>query len=85
MTTEEFISFGNTLQSLVFRLWNSENMNMWLTYRNEKNRGHLMDVSLFFYNDNTTIEYRYKFYQKDSLSEAKNKLEELNEVIQTLG
>lgn len=85
MTTEEFISFGNALQSLAFRLWNNENMNMWLTYRNEKIKGHFYDVTLFFYNDNTTIEYRYNFLKAYSLDEAKNKLEELNEVIQTLG
>ena len=82
MTIKEFISFGNTLQSLAFRLWNNENMNMWLTYRNEKDRGHLMDISLFFYNDSTTIEYRDKFYQKDSLSEAKKKMGEIYKFIQ---
>ena len=85
MTAEEFINYGNTLQSLQFSLFDNENVNMWLFYRNEKNKGHLMDISLFFYNDNTSIEYRYKFYQIDSLSEAKAKLEDLYKVIQTLG
>ena len=84
MTTEEFINYGNTLQSLQFSLFDNENVNMWLFYRNEKNKGHLMDISLFFYNDNTTIEYKYKFYQTESLSEAKAKLEDIYKVIQTL-
>lgn len=85
MTIEEFINFGNTLQSLQFRLWNNENMNMWLTYRNEKDRGHLMDVSLFIFlgdNEKPQKEYRYKIYQTDSLSEAKAKLERIYNVIQ---
>lgn len=84
MTTEEFINYGNTLQSLQFSLFDNENVNMWLFYRNEKNKGHLMDISLFFYNNNTTIEYKYKFYQIDSLSKAKAKLEDIYKVIQTL-
>ena len=86
MTTKEFIELGNKLSALEVDLMNNnKNADLWIAFRNVRNRGHLMDISLFFYNDNTTIEYRYKFYQKDSLSEAKNKLEELNEVIQALG
>lgn len=84
MTAKEFNNLANKLQSLHFRLFGNENVNMWLFYRNEKNKGHLMDISLFFYNDNTTIEYRYKFYQADSLSEAKRKLEDIYKAIHTL-
>lgn len=81
MTTEEFISVGNTLQSLVFRLWNSENMNMWFTYRNEKDRGHFMDISLFVGNNGKPKKCIY-IYQIDSLNEAKKKMGEIYKFIQ---
>lgn len=81
MTTEEFISFGNTLQSLQFRLWNSENMNMWLTYRNEEGRGHFMDISLFLGNNRMPKKCIY-IYQSDSLSNAKAKLNDIYKFIQ---
>lgn len=84
MTTKEFIELGNKLSSLYVDLIQNKNIDLWIAFRNEKNRGHLMDISLFFYNDNTTIEYRYKFYQTDSLSEAKAKLEDIYKVIQAL-
>ena len=86
MTTKEFIELGNKLSALKVDLMNNnKNVDLWIAFRNVRGKGHLMDISLFFYNDNTTIEYRYKFDQIDSLSEAKNKFEELNEVIQALG
>lgn len=85
MTTPEFIELGNKLSALHVDLMNNKNADLWIAFRNVRNKGHLMDVSLFFYNDNTSIEYRYKFYQIDSLSEAKRKLEYLYKVIQTLG
>ena len=85
MTTEEFINLGNKLSALHVDLTNNKNVDLWIAFRNVRDKGHLMDISLFFYNDNTTIEYRYRFYQTDSLSEAKNKLEDLYNVIQALG
>lgn len=84
MTTEEFINLGNKLSALHVDLMNNKNADLWIAFRNVRNKGHLMDVSLFFYNDNTSIEYRYKFYQTDSLSEAKAKLEDIYQVIQAL-
>lgn len=66
MTAEEFINLGNKLSSLHVDLMNNKNVDLWIAFRNVRNKGHLMDVSLFFYNDNTSIEYRYKFYQTDS-------------------
>lgn len=62
MTTKEFIELGNKLSALEVDLMNNnKNADLWIAFRNVRNRGHLMDISLFFYNDNTTIEYRYKF------------------------
>lgn len=81
MTTEEFIGLGNTLQSLTFRLLNNENVNMRLFYRSKKNKGHLMDISLFVSNNEKPKEYMYKIYQTDSLSEAKVKLADIYEII----
>ena len=85
MTTKEFIELGNKLSSLYVDLIPNKNIDLWIAFRNIRDKGHLMDISLFFYNDNTTIEYRYKFYQADSLSEAKAKLEDIYKVIQALG
>lgn len=81
MTIEEFINLGNKLSALHVDLTNNENANMCLSYRNEKDKGYFFDISLFFYNDNTTIVYKYRFYKADSLSEAKNKLEDLKKAI----
>lgn len=85
MTTEEFINLGNKLCSLHVDLTNNKNTDLWITFRNERDKGHLMDISLYTTDSKKQICLcRIIFYQTDGLSEAKNKLEDLNKFIQTL-
>ena len=85
MTTKEFIELENKLSSLHIDLMSNKNIDLWITFRNERDKGHLMDISLYTTDSKKQIRlHRVIFYQTDSLSEAKNKLEDLNKFIQTL-
>lgn len=86
MTTEEFINLGNKLSALHVDLTNNKNVDLWIAFRNERDKGHLMDISLYTTVSKKQIRlYRVIFYQTDSLSKAKRKLEDLYKVIQALG
>ena len=86
MTAEEFINLGNKLSSLHVDLTNNKNVDLWIAFGNERDKGHLMDISLYTTNSKKQIcLYRVIFYQTDSLSETKRKLEDLYKVIQALG
>ena len=82
MTAEEFINLGNKLSSLHVDLTNNKNVDLWITFRNERDKGHLMDIQLYTTNTKKQIcLYRVIFYQIDSLSEANDKFESLKKVI----
>lgn len=82
MTTEEFINLGNKLSALHVDLTNNKNIDLWIAFRNERDKGHLMDISLYTTDSKKQIRlYRVIFYQIDSLSEANDKLEELKKAI----
>ena len=82
MTTEEFINLGNKLSALHVDLTNNKNVDLWIAFRTVRDKGHLMDISLYTTNSKKQIRlYRVIFYQIDSLSEANDKLEELKKAI----
>ena len=86
MTTKEFINLGNKLSSLHVDLTNNKNVDLWIAFRNVRDKGHLMDIQLYTTNTKKQIcLYSVIFYQIDSLSETKRKLEDLYKVIQALG
>lgn len=82
MTTKEFIELGNKLSSLYVDLMSNKNIDLWITFRNERDKGHLMDISLYTTDSKKQIRlYRVIFYQIDNLSEANDKFEELKKAI----
>lgn len=82
MTTKEFIELGNKLSSLYVDLMSNKNIDLWITFRNERDKGHLMDISLYTTDSKKQIcLYRVIFYQIDNLSEANDKFEELKKAI----
>ena len=82
MTAEEFINLGNKLSSLHVDLTNNKNVDLWIAFRNERDKGHLMDISLYTTNTKKQIcLYSVIFYQIDNLSEANDKFESLKKVI----
>ena len=82
MTTKEFIELGNKLSSLYVDLMSNKNIDLWITFRNERDKGHLMDISLYTTDSKKQIRlYRVIFYQIDNLSEANDKFEELKKSI----
>lgn len=82
MTAEEFINLGNKLSSLHVDLTNNKNVDLWITFRNERDKGHLMDIQLYTTNTKKQIcLYSVIFYQIDNLSEANDKFESLKKVI----
>ena len=82
MTAEEFINLGNKLSSLHVDLTNNKNVDLWIAFRNERDKGHLMDISLYNKNKKKQIcLYSVIFYQIDNLSEANDKFESLKKVI----
>ena len=83
MTTPEFINLGNKLSALHVDLTNNKNVDLWIAFRNERDKGHLMDIQLYTTNTKKQIcLYSVIFYQIDNLSEANDKLEELKKVIE---
>lgn len=42
MTAKEFIDLGNKLSSLKVDLMNNRNVDLWVQYRNEKDRGFII-------------------------------------------
>ena len=54
MTTKEFIELGNKLSALKVDLMNNRNVDLWITFRNEKDKGHFMDISLYDTNTKKT-------------------------------
>ena len=82
MTAEEFINLGNKLSSLHVDLTNNKNVDLWIAFGNERDKGHLMDISLYTTDSKKQIcLYRVIFYQIDNLSEANDKFESLKKVI----
>lgn len=82
MTIEEFINLGNKLSALHVDLTNNKNVDLWIAFRNERDKGHLMDISLYTTDSKKQIcLYRVIFYQIDNLSEANDKFESLKKVI----
>lgn len=82
MTTKEFIELGNKLSVLKADLMNNKNIDLWITFRNVRDKGHLIDIQLYT-TDSIRQEciYMVKFYQIDNLSEANDKFESLKKVI----
>lgn len=89
MTTKEYIDFSNKLNVLSYNLRNKKNVKFLLTFRNEKVKGHFLDVTITFYNDDVPTKIKYGYYgyaifKEHSLIEAKAKLEDIYNVIRTL-
>lgn len=83
MTIEEFINLGNKLSSLHVDLTNNKNIDLWIAFRTVRDKSHLMDIQLYTTNTKKQIcLYSAIFFQKDNLSEANDKLEELKKVIE---
>ena len=55
MTTKEFIELGDKLSALKVDLMNNnKNVDLWITFRNERDKGHLMDIQLYTTNTKKT-------------------------------